>query len=719
MDMDLLISKQFEEFYSKKKRFIDINLDIDLPITSSEIKAYITENKFYYRLSAKRYLKLRWIIERMYQYLNNEGYYINQDIAEEIVRSISKTASINRKNLKRTFFSNCEIITEHELNTIINDISEYQVNLEKKKKGAEKGGHVKNDASTIVFKTETFDSDLDKYITFSYMGLMLTNKMSQEQIILKTRKNFKHDDIRELCFCYRIIRPDLTIHKAITEIGYKRVGLYNIEPISNKNNATTFVFKDIFPQLRKQIGDREWECLYNYSIEKNFTLEELGSIFDVSRQRILQILKKAKSKAKKCEYLLTPFREYLDELFKYKDFISVNELIRHNLIIFSDDFKEFKSQIKLLNYFLNTNYHVFDENLFNINQEKLKEMILIEIFSECDSEYRIMEKKVVYDIIAKLEFKKPMEVTKYIIPLLDNILFADYWEHLLIKRKKTTKVDICKWILFNIGEPVHYSVVHEEYCKYIDNDNMSQRSMHATLDRSEDQGIIRTFTGIFGLEELGARKHIFAKDLAIDILERLNRPMHYSEIIQEVQKYSDAKENSIYAYLNFSEDIISNNDGVYALRTWEDKLGESFVAKKDLERKLIKHDYNKYSNYTIKYLINQSVFDNYSLRLPSKVPFELIPIVKIVDVNNEEYLIKYYNSHGYLYRIDKVLNFLGIKTGEFIYLELLSPDCIRIFKEKEYHAYINEELIIKNKRQINYDEDEHIDDLLSIFFKDV
>jgi CheY-like chemotaxis protein len=43
------------------------------------------------------------------------------------------------------------------------------------------------------------------------------------------------------------------------------------------------------------------------------------------------------------------------------------------------------------------------------------------------------------------------------------------------------------------------------------------------MDRGRNEGIVRTFTGTFGLEELGEKQHITIQDIAIKIMKEDKR----------------------------------------------------------------------------------------------------------------------------------------------------------------------------------------------------
>ncbi|MBU5310602.1 hypothetical protein KQI38_01055 [Tissierella carlieri] len=720
MDIHLLINEKFDVLYKKNKRYVDICSDLNLNIFPSEIRSYLDYSNLYYKLSNKRYLKVEWIIDRMYEYLETEGYYIDNTIAEIIVRDVSKAQSINRKNLTNIFFSEIDIITKYELDLIRESICKKHKDLNIENKDKSKSEiNIEKFYYKKFFMKNTFNSDLEKNIIITYNNYRIINEMGFNQSIRHFINTEGVNDIRDLCQACKFVSLDISINDVIDIIGYRRVGIFKIEPINDKDKNIHLSFKDSIDEFKKRIKSRDWDCYYNYVIDKIFTLEELGKIFNITRERVRQVIKKADRIVKREKHIFHPFKGYLEHIFEHLDYIYIDKLKESSLIIFGQSSDELEIELNLLNYLFGTKYHIFQDKIFNFDKTEIGETIVLEVFGDELVDCKFLKKEDLYLHIYNINFKEPRKVIRYLIEHMNNIIFSDTEEYVLIKRNRITNVDICKWILYNIGEPVHYSFVYERYCEYMKNQDMSLRSLHATLDRSEEQGIIRTFTGTYGLVELGAEKHVFARDLAIKVLKEYNRPMHYSEIIREVQKQSNVKDNTTYANLNTSPEIISNNDGVYALKIWKEKLDDSFQEKQVIERKLIKHGYNKFGNYAIKYLIKDNIFDDHILRLPSNIPIELNSIVKIVNTNDDEFMIKYYSKLNYFYRFDRVLSISNIKSREYIFLELISPDYIRVFKEHEYYMYLDGKLILSNKKLTHYNEEQDIDDILSIFYKDV
>lgn len=719
MKNDLIISKQFDEFFKLNRRFISIDSDINLPQNISNIISYLEGNKLYYQISSKRFIKVEWIIDRMNDYLENEGYYIDESIAEEILREISKTKSINRKNLKKTFFSKVSLITRYELNLLRHNISStHRRMMHKNTFSYELLEDIESNFYKHVSNEEVSNYNIENNISKIYEKHKYINKKGDKYALIKLSENVNFKDIRELCQFTRLANIQIYISDVLTIMGLKRVGIHKIEKANSKYDLVTLNFQDSLLQMKNRMKTRDWDCYYNYTIDKKFTLEELGNIFDISRERVRQIVNMANMIANEYKYFFIPFRDYLDGILKYIDSVSVEKLKNSHLVHFSQSKEKLELELNLLNNLFSTNYHIYENKVFNFDINNLKEVLLSEILVDDSRDYKVLNKKQLLNYIRAINFKYPLDTYNYIISLFDNIIIDNEQEFMLIKKSRVINIDICRWILVNIGEPVHYSVIHEKYCQYIGN-NMSLQSILATLDRSEEQGIIRTFTGTYGLIELGAQKHTFTKDIVIRVLGEFNRPMHYTEIIREVQKESEAKDNTIYANLNNSAELLSNNEGVYALEIWKDKLDEAFLIKRENERILINHDYNKYNNYVIKYLITDNVLKDYTLRLPTNLPIDLQSITRIINSNNEEFLIKYNSKLNYLSGFDRVLNFSNIKNGEYIYIEVISSDYLKVYKDYEYNKYLEGILSFGIVEESYNIEEGEVVDLLSIFFKDV
>lgn len=719
MRLGLIISKQFDELFKMNGRYIDIDTDINISEDTSNIIKLIEGKKMYYQISAKRFIKVEWIINRMNDYLENEGYYIDELVAEEIVREIAKTKSINRRNLKNIFFTDISIITKHELNNMKKNV------IQKQEKVTNKLNFIQNAFEDVEVKFYNFNSnfEVDNYnlrnnIAEIYGKYKNVSSKEQNDLLIELRKKINFKDIRDLCHYTRLANIEICISDVIEIMDLKRVGIHKVEPANSKYNLVTLNFQTSLLELKRLMNNRDWDCYSNYTIDKKITLSELGNKFKISRQRVLQIINKSNIIVVNNSYLFLPFRDYLNEIFKYIDYVSIDELKKSKLIYFSKSNEVLELELKFLNQLFETNYHIYNNYIFNFDISYVKEKLVSEILLD-SVDLKVLNKEQLLNYVKLLNFKYPKDVYEYIISLIDDILIDNEEKHILIKNGRINNSDICKWILHNIGYPVHYSLIHERYCQYTKNYNVSLHSILATLDRSEDQGIIRTFTGTYGLVELGAQKHASAKEIAINILEEFNRPMHYTEIIREVQRQSEAKDNTIYANLNNSSEIISNNEGVYALEIWKDKLDDAFLIKRENERRLIEHSYNKYNKYSIKYLISETIIKDNSLRLPINIPCNLDSIIRILNSNNDEFIIKYNSNSNYLSGFNRVLNFSNIKSKEYIYIEIISSDYIKIYKEIEYKMYLEGVLSFGNLQETYDIEEDDVIDLLGIFYKDV
>ena len=61
----------------------------------------------------------------------------------------------------------------------------------------------------------------------------------------------------------------------------------------------------------------------------------------------------------------------------------------------------------------------------------------------------------------------------------------------------------------------------------------------------------------------------------------------------------------------------------------------------------------------------------------------------------------------------------NIKSGEHIFLEIVSRDYMRVFKEEEYEMYLKEDLILYSDERSESEKEEYIDKIFELLYKEV
>lgn len=724
MNSTLIISDIFEQKYKEHNRFIDISTDIDLNISVEDIRKTIESSGLFYKLSNKRYIKIEWVTNRMHEYFLNEGKYITKTIAEEIIRNVSAVKSVNRKSLNSVFFSRKDIIVKEDLELIEEKLIKHY--LEWGNDNFSKVIHEINESNdTFTYLEDEIDklytSDLEVNLAMSYNCIKLMNekniKTNLDDYIKKNNISFFVD----LCQRIKNTGVQINISEVLRNSKYTRTSICRISSRVGKDFFDFTDFSELNKKILSKVPNRDWECYTSYIIEKNCTLEKLGVKFNISRERVRQIIKKVDRVILSFFPASNPHIDYLNILFEHLDIISMEHLLNSELIKFGSSRSEVISNIMILNHLYKTEYQVNEvEDIVTVgNKLGISRSLTEELFNNTKENTILITRDEYLKSIANLNMDAPGTTALELLTSIENLLIDDNFKYILIKKTRITNVDVCKWILYNLREPVHYSVVHKKYCEYVKDYKISPRLILATLDRSKNVGIIRTSVGTYGLTELGAKGHKTAVEMAVNVLKKYDRPMHYNEIIKEIQVISELKPKSIYAFLTNSNKFMSNGDGVYALKSWRSKLDENFKEKQSVERSIQNHSYNKYSNYTIKYLIKEKVFDNSMLRLPSNIPVKISQNITIVTIHKTEFILKYYPSLSSLYKFDRVLHLSNISPGDIIYLEVINSNFIRLYTEEQYSRYIEGDPVSHDDKRTSPNQNNNIDEVLNIFFKEV
>ncbi len=731
-----MLMRAFEEQRHIRGCFIDVYHDLHSSGISQDIIINIVNNrKTFLKVAYGRYVLLNWVIERVERELEQEKL-ISKFRMNQIVQEVAKLKRYDDSEVKKIFFSESNFLDSGDLVLVKQRLFEQNsiwVQKITEEILTEIPQSISNDGNPLSSKDpfnvglnstilSTGISDMNQEIKLAAVDLgdSFNGMYDRFCIFMKIKNQVRFDkllighntyDIRKFCNLTRCF-CDSSLVQLLDECDLKKASFYRV---ASKNTPITS-FMQAITEVSRDISDRDWDCLNRHVVLGNETLEEIGKKYKISRERVRQIISKTERKLRKHSNFLVQYYICLSEVFTFTNVFSIKDINRymHGL---PENIDEMIKALNIINLVFEDHFFILEGYVYRISSEKFIEEIS-GLGQNTNNGLMIM-KKTLKSAMVNLGYSfSNINDALILIGKHKRVLSSPEKEYVFIKDSKPTNVDIAKWILFNIGRPVHYSIVLEHYIKFTGEMNYPARNILATLDRSEEAGIVRTFTGTYGLVDLGAIKHIAAEDIAEDILRTKGRPMHYSEIISLAREQTDAKENTIYAFLNISEKFISNNDGVYALLEWENSLDPSYQQKREVERVLISHGYNVFSRYALEYQIGDSMFKYGTLRFPSNMPLEVEPVVKIIDCNNEEYSLKYDVKYNYINRIDTVLNLKGIRLGERIWIELFSADTVRLFNEEEYKSYLKGEIVFDESKSNTNVESDHVDDILNIFFKE-
>lgn len=308
-----------------------------------------------------------------------------------------------------------------------------------------------------------------------------------------------------------------------------------------------------------ELSDRSRDIIklrYGIGQENSKTLEEIGRKYNITRERIRQILKEVFHKMEKNadSEILSIVREKITFTVREKSgIIKEQELIE--LLSFGD-----KKDRGAVRFFLD----LLDDIRI---EEKEKELEKSYAFSDF-----ILEnwQKIKNDVKAILErIGHPLhgnDLYQELTKLNANITHKKLFDYLAvaeeIKRNNFGKWGLASWMEINPkgtrekiylvlkekGAPLHF----REIAKAIDENKLSIKKAHPQTVHNElirDERFILVGRGTYALSEWGYKKGT-VKEVLEDIMKKNSKPMKKEEIMSEIMRHRQVKKTTVVINLN-------------------------------------------------------------------------------------------------------------------------------------------------------------------------
>lgn len=407
---------------------------------------------------------------------------------------------------------------------------------------------------------------------------------------------------------------------------------------------------------------RSWELFRDYELVGGRTLQSIANEYDITRERIRQIKKKIREKvinSDKIKAIFIDFYRYLMSQSSSKQFIGKSMFQENEIAHFGEGHDEIFVRVSLMAYVLNLNLYKTEKYYVFVNKkyDSLDQFIEYKV-------YNLFEEDKLYDIS---RFQNEVIILDVPMDYLRKWLVERNWlviykEYFYFKKKKLTKVDKCKFILLLLGEPSHYSDVYRLYAK-VYKDRTSEHSVHALMDRGRDIGIVRTFTGFYGLIDLGEKQHISIQDIAVGIMKNEIREYDLNDMVIDIMKFTEAKRNSIVTTLFTNKTFLITKESTIILRTWNNQLELKETTGKNAFNEQGVVDGCEY----IKYTINEFTKKYNRIRIPLGFTTTIKPFVSC-SYKNKELLLKYDVNSRLLVGIDKFVYEMGLCQGDSFFM---------------------------------------------------
>lgn len=306
-------------------------------------------------------------------------------------------------------------------------------------------------------------------------------------------------------------------------------------------NTLEKIFLNLSEKERDIISQR-----FGIGTEKEKSLEEIGKKYQISRERVRQIIEKVIEKTKK--FFDPKILDFLVEEINSKGGAKLEDEIKSEngrevvfLMHYDQRFERIK---KTKNYFA---FWVTSKEV----KEKVKK-ILFELEKIFEKENKTLTLKEIAEIFKEKEeiLKEYLKISR-VIAEREGVFGLKKWPEISPK----TARDKAYLILKKIQKPLHFKEL-AKLCQI-----KEERTLHNALIRSDE--FVLMGRGIYGLKEWGVYEGT-TKDVLIKILKEKGKPLSKEEILEELKKHKLVKPATVFAVLT-SKEFKKDSQGKYTV----------------------------------------------------------------------------------------------------------------------------------------------------------
>jgi len=327
------------------------------------------------------------------------------------------------------------------------------------------------------------------------------------------------------------------------------------ESIENKG-----LFRQVFDEVVFCFSQRSQEVIrmrYGIGVEKPKTLEEIGNKYQITRERVRQIIQEIIKKIISQKIGDTNIKQIKEKIVftiaKKNGIITKDEILfllggstqeeKGFILFFLDILDEISSlkipqemkpailfsdfNIELWKKIKNLAKEILEENSKPLNDE--------DFFREFSISEKGIDRKKFFDFLSVSAEIKKNNFGKW------GVI---YWKEISPKGTR----EKAHLILSEIKKPLHF----REIAKYIDIHKLSKKKAHPQTVHNElirDSRFVLIGRGIYALSEWGYQKGT-VKDVLRDILQRSKEPMSKNDILNKVFELRQVKKSTVIINLN-------------------------------------------------------------------------------------------------------------------------------------------------------------------------
>jgi DNA-directed RNA polymerase delta subunit len=308
---------------------------------------------------------------------------------------------------------------------------------------------------------------------------------------------------------------------------------------------------------------------YGISGEDPKTLEEIGGKYEITRERVRQIIQESlkKARAKKDQPVVQEARQKLAFTISEKNgIINKEELVKllgngsHNeaaavdfLLDCFDDFVSIEIKDELKKSYTLKNFNIDEwrklKNSAKLVLEKEKKPLTDnELLRKVSSQSGAEADKKLFNYLAVSEEIKRNCFDKWGITA---------WEEVSPKNTREKAYLVLK----DAEEPLHFTKIAE----LIDKNKLSKKKTHFQTVHNElikDNRFVLVGRGVYALSEWGYKRGT-VKDILEEILKKNAGPMSREEVIDQVMKMRQVKKSTVM--INLNNFFVKTNNNEYTL----------------------------------------------------------------------------------------------------------------------------------------------------------
>ncbi len=339
--------------------------------------------------------------------------------------------------------------------------------------------------------------------------------------------------------------------------------------------STTAIFLDSLDERQRDIVSRRFGLHAN---EHPSTLEDIGQQYGLCRERIRQIQNQAMRRARET---VGDDHSIFDELYahlqKHGGLRREDMLLREvggedtaNHVAFLLEFNPRFSQKRENNNFHTLWYtekeainraHKAVERARKALETARRELTFAVLHKEARQAHDISE-EAFHSIVEATKHLSWSPLTAGNTDIPDALLGLANWPQI----KPRGVRDKAAIALQRAGRPLHFTEVADMINRVFGADNRRPalpQTVHNELIK--DDRFVLVGRGLYALRDWGYLEGT-VKEVIAQLLERSGRPMSREEILEEVHKQRDVKDNTILLNLSGRDTFKRNEDGTYSLR---------------------------------------------------------------------------------------------------------------------------------------------------------